>query len=70
MKPHFDDWAQGSAAERFEHCVSRSLMAQNRADHAPGELKPAYVEMAVGWLILADAVQRNDPLVVVTLLLT
>ena len=54
-----DQWTQSSRAERVEHCVARSMMAQHRAEDAAGDLKRAYLDIAAQWLTLANVVQSK-----------
>ena len=55
-----EEWQLLTRAERVRRCQLMADEAQELAQHASDRLKPAYLELAVHWLTLAQEIE-SDP---------
>jgi hypothetical protein len=54
-----EEWQLLTRAERIRRCQSMAREAQELANKASDRLKPAYLELAVHWLTLAQEIEAE-----------
>jgi hypothetical protein len=54
-----DEWQLLTRAERIRRCQFMAQEAQELASQASDRLKPAYLELAVHWLTLAQEIEAE-----------